>query len=80
MLKIILALVIALQIVILPLLLFLVYLFISSGGNFNILLPGLGLIVSGGFVLLLVAVLEAVLFFLSLILFRQIRRESNKFD
>lgn len=70
MLKIVLAFLIMIEILMLPLM------FICLGTN--ILLPGVGLIVAGEFLFILLLLVEVILVSITLILFRRLRRDSDK--
>ncbi len=70
MLKILLAFLIAVEILI-----FLLMLYCLTG--INVLLPGLGLIISGGLIAVALLVVQVILVLISLLLYRRIRRDSG---
>ncbi|MGI8495218.1 MAG: hypothetical protein ACR2L1_07885 [Pyrinomonadaceae bacterium] len=70
MLKILLAFLIAVEILI-----FLLMLYCLTG--INVLLPGLGLIISGGLIAVVLLVVQVILVLISLLLYRRIRRDSG---
>ena len=70
MLKILLAFLIMIEILILPLMIFCL-------SGVSIVLPGLGLIISGGLVFIILLVIEVILVSISLILYRRLRQDSN---
>lgn len=76
--KIFLGFLILVQVCIIPLLLFLILGFLKTGGNFSILLPGLGVVINGSFLLAVLLVTEIIFFALSLIIVRRLRRDSGK--
>lgn len=49
-----------------------------KGGGFNIVFPGLGLIVAGPFIMLLLLVVEIVLLTLTWFLSRRIKNDADK--
>lgn len=71
MLKIIFVLLILIEIALVPLMIFCL-------SGVNLLLPGLGLVVAGGFLFFVLLVLELILIFTTLILYRYLRRRSEK--
>jgi uncharacterized membrane protein len=71
MLKLLIALLITVEILLIPLMIF------SLGTN--ILLPGVGLIISGNLIFLLLLVVEILLVLLTVILFRRLKNQSDKF-
>lgn len=71
MLKIILVLLIVIEIALVPLM-------IVCLSGVNLLLPGLGLVISGEFLFVVLLVFEAILVFTTLILYRFIRRDLER--
>lgn len=70
MLKILLALLITIEILIVPLMIFCL-------SGISILLPGLGLVVLDGFVFVLLLFVEIILVLVTLLLYRRLQRDSN---
>ena len=71
MLKILLAFLIIIELSLIPLMIYLLT-------GVSVVLPGLGLIISGGLISLGLLLVEVVLVFISIILFRRIRRNSER--
>lgn len=72
MLKTIIFLLIVTEIALVPLMIFCL-------SGVNILLPGLGLMISGGFLFVVLLMFEAILVLTTLILYRYVRRAPDKF-
>lgn len=77
MLKILLALLIIADIAVLLPLVFCLYIFVKFGGG-NILLPGLGIIISGPGLLVFLLIIETILMTLTFLLARYIKKSSDK--
>ena len=52
----------------------LIWIFVTSGGNFNIVLPGLGLVVSGTLVLAALLIFALAMLALTVLLVRMLRK------
>ena len=73
MLKILFALLIIVEILLIPLMIYCL-------SGISILLPGLGLIISGGLIFGLLFVVEIILFALTFFIYRRLRRDSGNFN
>ncbi|HEX8288137.1 MAG TPA: hypothetical protein VF556_09080 [Pyrinomonadaceae bacterium] len=73
MLKIILVLLIVIELALVPLM-------IVCLSGVNVVLPGLGLVIGGGVLFVMLLIFEAILVFITLILYRIIRADSGKYS
>jgi membrane protein implicated in regulation of membrane protease activity len=73
MLRILLALLITTEILLVPLMIFCL-------SGINILLPGLGLVIGGGVIFVFLLFAELILLAITFVLYRQWRRNSEKLD